>query len=482
MRTIPFRLAGLLLLAAFPLSTASAQVDFKKQIERGRYVQLADKLEDNLELAKADPKLAAYLRANIDYLRRGAVPKVAGSEIVLVRGAKNDKLYQMPRANGQKRKDDHPQLFAEPQSYPSGGPRLMLPNRIRFLHMKWDKRLTYFGRYFKEATTLLGGDGDTLHELDRIIEHHKGGGLGTSANSVKSVLISSSTRPLWSFGPPYYLIKIAPERCIFNHKGLSGEYEVLIPFWILPHEIVARCDSMQAVLDHPVYKASKLKDVPFYEGGFGGENNWAKIEANVRAGRLPLPLDQGEPEGEVEVNAGKVYLKTAAGSLLVTPPAVARALRRFKGKQARLDADVAGDTLIAKSVLSPLYKPLQASVDGDELILDGGARVSASGNGARVLSLAVGRVSLQGYLFTDAADRPLSYEVRYVEAKLAESVTLRRPLGTVAPAGTAVTIRYSRGKSAIVRTADGAWGWVSLSKLTVGEAAVGLSGAIPIGN
>ena len=180
----------LALLASLSGPAFGQELDWKKQIEQGRYSELATKIEGYLALDASDPKLRAYLEHQLDYLRRGAKPKVPGSEIVLVRGAKNDRLYQMPNLDGVKRKDGHSKLWTD--TYSSGGPRLMLPNRIRHLRSAWDKRLPYFDRYFREATDLLGGDGDQLRELDKIIEHHKGGGLGTSANSVKSVLIGSS--------------------------------------------------------------------------------------------------------------------------------------------------------------------------------------------------------------------------------------------------------------------------------------------------
>ena len=97
----PLILAALLAFA--PLAQAE-DLDFKKQIEQGRYADLADKLEGYLDLGKADAKLRAYLQMNIDYLRRGAKPRVPGSEVILVRGAKNDRLYQMPNAQGRKRR------------------------------------------------------------------------------------------------------------------------------------------------------------------------------------------------------------------------------------------------------------------------------------------------------------------------------------------------------------------------------------------
>ncbi len=197
-----------LLFAAVVLTAGSAEaqeLDFKKQIEQGQYVKLGQKLKKHLDLDKYDEKLRAYCEMNLDYLARGAKPRVPGSEIILVRGAKNDKLFTMPNLQNKKVKDHIPELFKQPETYRSGGPRLMLPNKIRHLRMAYDKRLPFIDRYFSDATTKLGGDGPTKRELELIIAHHKGGGLGTSANSTASVLISASTKPLWAFGPPYYL-------------------------------------------------------------------------------------------------------------------------------------------------------------------------------------------------------------------------------------------------------------------------------------
>ena len=103
-----------LLLLFLAASVSSAQdLDWKKLVERGEYTKLADKLEPYLDSSKADEKLRFYLDATLGYLRRGAKAKISGSEIVLVRGAKNDRLYQMPQATGRKRKDNHEGLFED---------------------------------------------------------------------------------------------------------------------------------------------------------------------------------------------------------------------------------------------------------------------------------------------------------------------------------------------------------------------------------
>ncbi|HBP20424.1 MAG TPA: hypothetical protein DEA08_21860, partial [Planctomycetes bacterium] len=316
-----------LLLLFLAAGVSSAQdLDWKKLVERGEYAKLADKLEPYLDSSKADEKLRFYLDSTLGYLRRGAKAKISGSEIVLVRGAKNDRLYQMPQAGGRKRKDNHEGLFEEPHLYPSGGPRLFVPNRIRYMRRSWDDRLPAYQDYFTEATDLLGGNGSALQELEKIIEHHKGGGLGTSANSVKSVLISASTNPISSFGPPFYILKVAPERAIFNWKGLSGEKEVLLPFWILPHEIVAKCNSMEEVRNHPLYQQSKFKNVNVSSYGYGAggsANNWAIIEQNIREGRAPL-------EGVAGLNS---YFSEGPN---VGPRADAAFLQRFTEKVERL--------------------------------------------------------------------------------------------------------------------------------------------------
>jgi len=152
-----------LLLLFLAAGVSSAQdLDWKKLVERGEYAKLADKLEPYLDSSKADEKLRFYLDSTLGYLRRGAKAKISGSEIVLVRGAKNDRLYQMPQAGGRKRKDNHEGLFEEPHLYPSGGPRLFVPNRIRYMRRSWDDRLPAYQDYFTEATDLLGGNGSAL--------------------------------------------------------------------------------------------------------------------------------------------------------------------------------------------------------------------------------------------------------------------------------------------------------------------------------
>ncbi|MBL4847755.1 MAG: hypothetical protein JKY65_19750 [Planctomycetes bacterium] len=475
----PLLLLGALLALA---TTASAQdLDWKKLVEAGRYSEVGDKIEPYLAFDKSDAKLRSYLRMQIDYLKRGARAKVAGSEIILVRGAKNDRLFQMPNDLGRKRKDGHSKMWTD--TYPSGGPRLMLPNRIRHLRSKWDKRLPYYDKYFREATDLMGGDGETLRELDKIIAHHKGGGLGTSANSVKSVLISASTRPLYAFGPPYYIIKIAPERCIFNYNGLSGEYEVLIPFFILPHEIQARAESFDDVLNHPLYKQSQLKDVPFRGSDWSAPSNWAKMEANVRAGRTPLPLDapvnDGSITGQVERTGSRVYLKVDGKRLRVTPSATARELRPLarSGLDVRVMGEITGDTIKIDEVLSPEYKTMSATLSGDELVISGQS-LAVHGPFTRGLSSIKGTVSLEGFLFADTDGTPFAVFPRRMKATLATQVTLRRPLRRDFPAGTEVTLSYvsSSGRSAIVRAADGSYGYVRMTTLNLGNQ--GLVGAL----
>lgn len=321
---------GLCLLSAQGAARAQDDVDFKKLMERGDYVALGQKLRQYLNLEQADPKLRRYLEMNLEFLARGARPASPGNELILFRGAKNDQVYKMPAA--------------------SGGFGLMLPNSIRHMRTSWDKRLPRIDAYFREATTLLGGNGDHLRELERIIEHHKGGGLGTSSNSVKSVLISASTRPLSHFGPPYYILKVAPERAIFNTKGLSGEYEVLLPFWVLPTEIAARCETMAELEKHPLYQQSKLKTLSpgnSYSYGSAGSNTWVIIEDNIRNGRPPL-------EGVAGLNS---YFP--GEGLEVGPNASERDVARFLEKVGRHGATVewvnAGDPRLPADVQGRTY-------------------------------------------------------------------------------------------------------------------------------
>ena len=361
----------------------------------------------------------------------------------------------------------------------------MLPNRIRHLRSAWDKRLPYFDRYFEEATDLLGGSGADLRELDKIIEHHKGGGLGTSANSVKSVLISTSTRPLSNFGPPYYIIKTAPERCIFNYEGLSNEFEVLLPFWILPHEIVARCETLDEVLNHPLYQQSQLKELEFRGDDWSGPNNWTKLEQNVRAGRLPLPLEQdadaGALTGTVERSGSKVYLKVGGQRHLIKPAAVASELKTFAGQgiEVRLKGEVSGANLSVSEVVSPVYREDQRGrVSSQGLVDAGGNTLEIYGPFAKTTLSET--LSYDGYLFSDAAGRSRAVYPRRARATLAQAVRLSRPLSHTYPAGTEVEISYlsSTGRSALIRTADGGWGYVASSKLQIGAAKTGIIDAL----
>lgn len=484
----------LTLLAAAPQSQAQ-DPDFKKLIEAGEYEKLGEKLEPYLDLAKADPKLEAYLKANLDYLARGAKPRVAGSEIIVVRGAKNDSAYQMPNVNGTKRTTGHPREWTD--SYPSGGPRLMLPNRIRHLHMGWDKRLDYIGRYFEEATDSMGGNGSSLHELQKIIEHHKGGGFGTSANSTSSVLISTSTRPLHAFGPPYYIMKIAPERCIFNWMGLTNEYEVLIPFWILPSEIIARVDSVAEVEAHPAYQASKLVDIEVEEwSSFPSVNNWALIEDNIRNGRPPLPInadaaDANKLTGIVSVEGSKVYVEESGKTYRIKPTSVARTLKKFKGREVRLDGepnDSAELTFTVGEVLSPKERTVvgDVEVNGGEPSIStaNGDLLETSGPIRRALSSSEGEsVTVDGWVFTNSSDEANHIYLTAAYAKADSELALRSPSGATVPAGDMVRISYvsTTGRSAIVKH-DNGWGWVKVSNLTLGElnpaGASGLAGIL----
>ncbi|MCO5165450.1 MAG: hypothetical protein M9894_03660 [Planctomycetes bacterium] len=330
MRLVRALLVTTVVLAGATAARAQDDLDFKKLIERGEYAKLAEKLRPYLNLERADPKLRRYLEMNLEFLARGARTGQPGHELILFRGAKNDQVYRMPAA--------------------SGGDGLMLPNSIRHMRTSWDKRLPRIDAYFREATTLMGGNGDSMRELDRIIEHHKGGGLGTSSNSVKSVLISTSTRPLQTFGPPWYILKVAPERAIFNHKGLSGEYEVLLPFWVLPKEIVARCETWAEVEKHPLYQQSKLKGLSpgsswSYSGA--GQNTWAIIEDNIRNGRPPL-------EGVAGMNS---YFR--GEGLEVGPNASERDVAKFLERIARHGAAVEwvnpGDPRLPEGVQARTY-------------------------------------------------------------------------------------------------------------------------------
>ncbi|RMG09255.1 MAG: hypothetical protein D6731_20070 [Planctomycetota bacterium] len=268
---------GLVLLAAAPRPVVAQEgapaASFKELVERGDYRALARKLRGVLDLERADPALRSALEGTLRTLARGAPRPRPGRGIVLVRGGKNDRAFRVPSS--------------------SGGDTLLIANAIRYGRGSWDQRLRAIPRSFERFTDAQGGDGARLHELERIIAHHKGGSLGTGANSTRSVLVSASTEPLRLFGPPYYILRVQPERVIFNYRGLPGEREVLLPFFVLPTEIVARVDSYEEARNHPLVRESVLRGVPFAR--------WRAIEENIRRGRDPLEgiagLDSFFPDG-----------------------------------------------------------------------------------------------------------------------------------------------------------------------------------------
>ena len=50
---------------------------------------------------------------------------------------------------------------------------------------------------------------------------------------------------------------------------MPGEYEVLLPFWVLPTEIVAKVETYQELIEHPLYQQSKYKDLQMRSHGYG---------------------------------------------------------------------------------------------------------------------------------------------------------------------------------------------------------------------
>lgn len=334
--------ALLLLVLAGPLvGHASAQPaddkDFKELIAEGDYKALADKLA-TIDVSKFDPALQWYVKENIEYLRRGGTPRNKGSEIILVRGVRKDHLYT-----------------AEPSS---GGAEFMLPNTIRYQRMSWDKRLGRIAKYFAEATKNKGGDPKAVYEMDKVLADH-------AVRSQRSVLISASTRPVSMFGPPFYIIKVAPERVIFNYMGLNGEREVLLPFWVLPHEVVAKVNTYQEVLDHPLYKESKLRELDMSSTGqWGGARDvWKKIEENIRAGKKNILAGLPKKPAPAAPAAPAVLNSKFDEGRNVGPDATADEVSRFEEKvrrhggeverlpegDERLPADVQGRTIVAEN-------------------------------------------------------------------------------------------------------------------------------------
>jgi len=258
---------GLALAAASP---ALAQAEsFKEIIARGDYPALGERLAEHLDLDRADPELRRYLELNLEYLAAGAPRAAPEDEIVVVRGVANDTLYEMPAS--------------------AGGELLLLPPGIRFSDAPWTERLDQIERYFTSATSGQGGDGASRHELERIIRSH-----ATTSNG--SVLVSASTYPQAVWGPKFVVIRIPPERTIFNYTSpYTNEREVLIPFFVLPTEVVAVCESVEEALAHPAVAGSRFRDLSFRYSRWCptvAENRvnpvWELIEANVRARAPPL--------------------------------------------------------------------------------------------------------------------------------------------------------------------------------------------------
>jgi hypothetical protein len=273
-RRAPLVVAALLL----AVGTAQAQDEtFKDMIAQGDYPALADRLEANLDLDRADGPLRTYLDFTLDYLRRGAPAPAPGEAIVVIRGIKTDRPYPMPAT--------------------SGGTTLFLPPGIRYSKAPYRKRLRQINRWFTTATDEMGGQGDTRHELEMIINKH-------AITSQGSVLVSASTFPQLGWGPPFAIIRIPAERAIFNYTSpFTNEKEVLIPFFVLPTEVVAVVDTFEEVQNHPLVKGSPFQDLEMsYTSYCPGLSDalvntvWQDIEENIREEEPPLHhVVPGEP-------------------------------------------------------------------------------------------------------------------------------------------------------------------------------------------
>ncbi|RME75803.1 MAG: hypothetical protein D6785_14400, partial [Planctomycetota bacterium] len=244
--------------------------NFKELIEVEDYYSLGRKLEDFFErrgtLKKADASLRKYLLETIKILKYGD-PTPESEKITLIRGVKNDRIHG--EANGRP---------------------FMLPNSINWGRGSWDKRLKKIDSFFRRATEMDGSHGrvppgadpKNYFDFESIIYHH----AASTANSKKSVLISSSATAKSLWGPPFYVLRVSPKRAIFNYKSpFSSEWEVLLPLFVLPNEVVKRYDSYNEVLEDPLVKES-----PYFKLTKKGnmKEHWKKIEENIRNGRPPL--------------------------------------------------------------------------------------------------------------------------------------------------------------------------------------------------
>lgn len=255
------RIAALLIVLALA-STAHAQSggdDFEKAIAAGDFKGAAAKLRASVDLTKVDPALRWYVEKTLEYLDRGARPERPGSEIVVVRGGLGDRPIAASEG--------------------ARGKSFLLPGGLTRTRLTGDERLRGIDSFFAKARRELGRDSKT-RDLASVLGAHARG------DEAHTVFVSTSTIPLEGFGPPYYIMKVAPERAIFNFEGQTNEHEVLLPFFVLPNEIVAVVNSYEEVLENADFKASKLAAVS--QDGHDGLGTWRLIEANIRAGREPL--------------------------------------------------------------------------------------------------------------------------------------------------------------------------------------------------
>ncbi|RME74530.1 MAG: hypothetical protein D6785_15770 [Planctomycetota bacterium] len=281
--------------------------DVKKLIEAEDYYSLGRKMEELVKkrgmLEKVDAEMRRVIRENIEILKYGDLTPES-KKITLVRGVKNDKVW------GEK-----------------NGRPFMLNNRVNHGRSGWDNRFEAgFERYLKEAHS-RNGDGSII-KLETLMYDH----AASSNNSARSFLISSSGTAKSIWGPPFYVIRVNPKRALFNYKSpFPNEAEVLIPFFVLPNEIVRKYNSYNEAINDPYVKNS-----PYYkiatEGGsyYYGSNNitekWKTIYENIKNGRDPIEGIEG--------------LNSRFSTYNVGPNAEKSMIEKFKAKLKKYGAEL----------------------------------------------------------------------------------------------------------------------------------------------
>jgi hypothetical protein len=218
-------------------------MSWKELIEVGDYKRLGARLRESLDLERVDPKLRRVVEQNLAYLERGAKAATPGSEIVIVRAAPPKAVF--------------------PAEATSGGAHFMLAGALQLQRTPWDERLRVLTPELAEEN----------HAAET------GAFLYTTTQAPTAANFKGVDGTI-------YVIKVSPERVQFTDPGSHSQ--VFVPFWILPHEIVAAYDNLAEALRDPLYRVSWLKDVP--------DELFPTLEEKARAGldlRAALDPDRG---------------------------------------------------------------------------------------------------------------------------------------------------------------------------------------------